>query len=214
MGPTEDAANAEAPAPVAVFKKRGAKGKANLRKRATPPPANSDSDSDYSSSEDESGQRVKRRKKTAVVTATSKSAPSGRDVGPVTYSADRSVPISSANDATKQSNWYDEGSKDELSAKNLLGSTRSSAQDSQPDGTYKGLANQTSFIRKNPDAPQRTVGPIKAPTNIRTITVTDFAPDVCKDYKQTGFCGFGDNWYDITLSTPRGRLRPRPHAQS
>ena len=34
---------------------------------------------------------------------------------------------------------------------------------------------------------------MKAPTNIRTITVTDFAPDVCKDYKQTGFCGFGDN---------------------
>ena len=34
---------------------------------------------------------------------------------------------------------------------------------------------------------------IKAPTNIRTITVTDFAPDVCKDYKTTGFCGFGDN---------------------
>ena len=23
--------------------------------------------------------------------------------------------------------------------------------------------------------------------------MTDFAPDVCKDYKQTGFCGFGDN---------------------
>jgi RING finger protein 113A len=23
--------------------------------------------------------------------------------------------------------------------------------------------------------------------------VTDFAPDVCKDYKQTGFCGFGDS---------------------
>lgn len=34
---------------------------------------------------------------------------------------------------------------------------------------------------------------MKAPTNIRTITVTDFAPDVCKDYKQTGFCGFGDS---------------------
>jgi RING finger protein 113A len=34
---------------------------------------------------------------------------------------------------------------------------------------------------------------VKAPTNIRTITVTDFAPDVCKDYKQTGFCGYGDS---------------------
>ncbi|KAK6714387.1 hypothetical protein SNK04_005330 [Fusarium graminearum] len=53
----------EPQAPVAVFKKRGAKGKANIRKRpATPPPADSD-DSDYSSSEDESGQRVKRRKR-------------------------------------------------------------------------------------------------------------------------------------------------------
>jgi len=37
------------------------------------------------------------------------------------------------------------------------------------------------------------MGPVKGPSNIRTITVTDFAPDVCKDYKQTGFCGFGDN---------------------
>jgi len=36
------------------------------------------------------------------------------------------------------------------------------------------------------------VGPVKASTNVRTITVTDFAPDVCKDYKQTGYCGYGD----------------------
>ena len=36
-------------------------------------------------------------------------------------------------------------------------------------------------------------GPQKSSTNVRTITTTDFAPDVCKDYKQTGFCGFGDS---------------------
>jgi RING finger protein 113A len=40
--------------------------------------------------------------------------------------------------------------------------------------------------------PARSVGPVKASSNVRTITVTDFAPDVCKDYKQTGFCGFGE----------------------
>ncbi|KJZ79333.1 Pre-mRNA-splicing factor cwc-24 [Hirsutella minnesotensis 3608] len=189
-----DAAQSTPDAPVAIFKKRGAKGKANLRKRpATPPPA--DSDSDLSSSEDESGLRIKRRKKTgAVVTAASKdSTGSKRDLTASVFTADRDAPITSANDATKQSNWYDEDARDALSTKNLLGSTRSLSKDAQPDGTYKGLANQTSFIQKNPDAPQRTVGPIKAPTNIRTITVTDFAPDVCKDYKQTGFCGFGDN---------------------
>lgn len=183
MADSEVASAADA-APIAVFKKRGAKGKTNIRKRpATPPPAASDSDdSDYSSSEDESGQRVKRRKKSAVVTASSKDAAPGssKDLSATVYTADRSVPITSSNDATKQSNWYDEGGQDELSAKNLLGSTRSKTG-GQPDGTYKGLANQTSFIQKNPDAPQRNVGPMKAPTNIRTITVTDFAPDFCKD---------------------------------
>lgn len=189
--------------PVALFKRRGAKGKANLRKRpATPPPAGSDSD--YSSSEDETGRRVKRRKRaSAIVTATSRHGAGGeKHLASTIFTADRDVPITSANDATKQSNWYDEDSKGALSKKSLLGSTRSLPTDAQPDGTYKGLANQTSFIQKNPDAPQRTVGPIKAPTNIRTITVTDFAPDVCKDYKQTGYCGFGDNWYVLMPPCP------------
>lgn len=176
-----------------MFKKRGAKGKANIRKRpATPPPANSDSDadSDYSSSEDESGRRVKRRRKTATVTASSKTTsagPGGRDISATVYTADRSG-ITNSNDATKQSNWYDEEAEGAMSAKNLLGSTRSASagKDSQPDGTYKGLANQTSFIQRNPDAPQRQVGPMKAPTNIRTVTFMDFKPDICKDYKLTG----------------------------
>ncbi|KAI1114098.1 hypothetical protein F5Y14DRAFT_415422 [Nemania sp. NC0429] len=186
--------------PVAIFKKRGARGKANIRKRpATPPPArdsDSDDDDDYTSSEDEAGRRVKRRRKnTAAVTASSKnktsSAPDEHKA--IVFEADRSVPITSTNDATKQTNWYDDDA-------NLLGKTRplprsaTSADGGKPvDGTYKGLANQTTFIQKNPNAPDRRVGPIKAATNIRTITTTDFAPDVCKDYKQTGFCGFGDN---------------------
>lgn len=196
MDSNDTIAATEATAPVAIFKKRGTKGKANLRKRpATPPPAASDSDSDYSSSEDESGQRVKRRRRNAAVTVSSKDASTaGNDLKSAAFKANRDVPISNSNDATKQSNWYDDDAKDDLSAKNLLGSSKSAAKGTMPDGTYKGLANQTSFIQKNPDAPQRTVGPIKAATNIRTITVTDFAPDVCKDYKKTGFCGFGDNW--------------------
>ncbi|KAI6261459.1 RNA-splicing factor [Pyricularia oryzae] len=183
-------------APVAVFKKRGAKAKANIRKRAaTPPPADSDS-SDYSSSEDEAGQRIKRRRKDKsgnVTTSTKTSAAADADLGATVFKADRSVPITDSNDATKRSNWFDAEDMDSLSTKNLLGTTRSAQQQEPPDGKYKGLANKPSFIQKNPDAPSRTVGPVKAPTNIRTITITDFAPDVCKDYKQTGFCGFGDN---------------------
>lgn len=201
-------------APVAIFKKRGAKARANIRKRpATPPPAADSDDSDasdgYTSSEDEAGQRVKRRKKNkAAVTASSKDQHPGaaRSTNATVFEADRSVPITSVNDATKQSNWFDEADSAKLlgSTRPLPKSSRSNQREAnsgsqptaaaeQPDGTYKGLANQASFIQKNPNAPNRTVGPIKAATNIRTITVTDFAPDVCKDYKQTGFCGFGDN---------------------
>ena len=182
--------------PVAIFKKRGAKGKANLRKRpATPPPASSDSD--FSSSEDESGQRIKRRKRntarTGGVTASSRThnaaTSSTKDISRETiFQADRDRALNSSNDATKQSNWFDEGKADDLSAKNLLGSaarkssSKTGQDDAAPDGIYRGLANQTSYIQKNPDAPNRAVGPIKAPTNIRTITITDMAPDTCKDY--------------------------------
>lgn len=35
-------------------------------------------------------------------------------------------------------------------------------------------------------------GPIKATGHIRTTCRFDYQPDVCKDYKDTGFCGFGD----------------------
>lgn len=179
-------------APVTVFKKRGAKGRANIRKRpATPPPnkdSDSDDDSDYTSSEDEAGQRVKRRKKNkAVVNASSKNniSSTANEHAAIIFEADRSVPITSTNDATKRVDWYDEDA-------NLLGKTRpipksTLAGDNAPDGTYKGLANKTTFIPRNPNAPDRKVGPIKAATNIRTITTTDFAPDVCKDYKQTGW---------------------------
>ncbi|KAH8800396.1 hypothetical protein F5884DRAFT_825062 [Xylogone sp. PMI_703] len=187
--PTTDVA---AP-PVITFKKRGAKAKGNIKKRAATPPSDS---SEYSSSEDESGHKIKRRKKnTGAVTASSTSnKPSDKDFSATVFEADRSGNIASTNDATKQSNWYDEESKDALSSKNLLGTTRSLSKDAQkPDGTYKGLANQTSFVQKNPDS-LRSVGPVKAaPTNVRMTTYTDYAPDTCKDYKTTGFCGFGDN---------------------
>ena len=35
-------------------------------------------------------------------------------------------------------------------------------------------------------------GPLKVTTSIRTTARFDYQPDICKDYKETGFCGFGD----------------------
>lgn len=175
-----------------LFKRRGPN--PNLRKRAaTPPPDSDDSDS---TSEDEQGQRVKRRKKVGGIAATSQSTTQAiGDLQSTKFDADRSKTLDYSNDATKQSNWYDEKPDVSLDAKNLLGTTRQrpAEEPKANDGTYKGQSNYTSFIQKNPNAPDRKFGPMKAATNIRTITVTDYAPDVCKDFKQTGFCGFGDS---------------------
>lgn len=36
-------------------------------------------------------------------------------------------------------------------------------------------------------------GPVRAPANIRSTVRWDYKPDLCKDYKETGYCGFGDS---------------------
>nr|CAD1818472.1 unnamed protein product [Ananas comosus var. bracteatus] len=35
-------------------------------------------------------------------------------------------------------------------------------------------------------------GPLRAPAHVRASARFDYQPDVCKDYKETGFCGYGD----------------------
>lgn len=181
--------------PQVTFKKRSAKAKTSLRKKAATPPPAGGSDSDFTSSDDDEGRRIKRRRKNATVTASSASnnavaaAQRKADDDSAIYAA--AAPLVSSNDATKQSNWYDETEDKALSAKELLGKTRASATATAPsaDGTYRGTGNYQSFVRKNPDAPTKQFGPTKASTNVRTITITDMAPDVCVDYKKSGFCG-------------------------
>lgn len=189
------APGSQADVPQVTFKKRSAKAKPNYRKRAATPPPASDSDSEFTSSDDDEGRRIKRRRKTAVVTASSAANKTHSKVDDAPeYAA--AAPLVTTNDATKQTNWYDEveTKNDDLSAKNLLGNTRATGSKApSTDGTYKGTTNYQSFIQKNPDSSKKQFGPMKAATNIRTVTFTDMAPDVCKDYKQTGYCGFGDS---------------------
>ncbi|KAK4950521.1 hypothetical protein LTR28_007054 [Elasticomyces elasticus] len=178
---------------VAVFKKRASKG-ANSRKRPATPPPESDSQSDHSSGE-ENGVRVKRRKIKGLAAVQDHTRKVPVDLSKsTTFAADRSSTIRATDDATKHSNWYDGSAADAAQRASTNGSSSAlSVPGEALDGTYKGSNAYKSFITKNPNAPKKQVGPIKAPTNIRTITVTDFAPDVCKDYRQTGFCGFGDS---------------------
>ncbi|KAF9770997.1 hypothetical protein IL306_011371 [Fusarium sp. DS 682] len=141
------------PAPIA-FKQRSRRAKDNVRKR----PASSSTtlttgggSDDSSSSDGENGTldgpRVKRNKKGAISASSTSQKNPDQDHGPTTFLANREIPLSSTNDATKRKDWYD-----------------------QP----------------------ALKGPTRTASNVRITTTFDFAPDVCKDYKKTGWCGFGD----------------------
>ncbi|TYJ53700.1 pre-mRNA-splicing factor CWC24 [Cryptococcus floricola] len=63
------------------------------------------------------------------------------------------------------------------------------------DGIYRGTSNYLPTIHKTRETLDKKMksGPIKATSHVRTITLMDYQPDVCKDYKETGFCGYGDS---------------------
>lgn len=195
----------------ALFKKRNKPG-ATIRKRAATPPPASD-ESGFSSDEDEiTGQRIKRRKvnKGTVAASTATTNDNGGgfiavgvkavdDLTASKHEASTSKDIAFVNDATRAADWYEEQTGN-LTVSQLLGSSSRKPKPAVPpadnsDGAYHGQSSYSNFINKNPNASSaKSFGPIKAAaSNVRMVTVTDFAPDVCKDYKQTGFCGFGDS---------------------
>jgi RING finger protein 113A len=67
--------------------------------------------------------------------------------------------------------------------------------------TYRGAAGYTDFRSGPKDAKEAVaaakqsgaLGPSRAPSNVRGICRVDYAPDVCKDWKETGQCPFGDS---------------------
>lgn len=67
------------------------------------------------------------------------------------------------------------------------------------DKIYRGLNNYAQYYKKkdtaagNASSGMVRQGPIRAPAHLRATVRWDYQPDICKDYKETGFCGFGDS---------------------
>ena len=66
--------------------------------------------------------------------------------------------------------------------------------------TYRGMNNyidyKKGFRRENTIGAEKgsgAHGPLRASSHIRTTVRFDYQPDICKDYKETGFCGYGDS---------------------
>lgn len=62
---------------------------------------------------------------------------------------------------------------------------------------YKGTNANVIYLEKSEKDFSRhkvtgSLGPMRAPTNVRVTCRFDYAQGICKDYKETGRCGFGD----------------------
>lgn len=61
---------------------------------------------------------------------------------------------------------------------------------------YRGQAGYQQFFEKRDSVGGQKAagkGPQRAPAHIRSSVRWDYQPDICKDYKETGYCGFGDS---------------------
>lgn len=73
----------------------------------------------------------------------------------------------------------------------------------EDDKVYRGLNNYAQYYKKkdtaagNASSGMVRKGPIRAPSNLRATVRWDYQPDICKDYKETGFCGFGGEWHNL-----------------
>lgn len=54
-----------------------------------------------------------------------------------------------------------------------------------------GAKEKKDTVWGNASSGLNRFGPIRAPNFLRQSVRWDFAPDICKDYKETGFCTFG-----------------------
>ncbi|KAJ2753340.1 RNA-splicing factor [Coemansia sp. BCRC 34490] len=85
-------------------------------------------------------------------------------------------------DSTRTVSYEKAGSKQEM--QNTL------QNESNEKGIYVG---KDGYTNRAVGTGSRRTGPVRAPSNLRSTTVFDYQPNVCKDYKETGYCGYGDS---------------------
>lgn len=206
-------------APVVTFKKGPSRRPQQSRKRT--PPADSEYGSPSNQAEASTSSVVRPTKKSILnplVQGTKRRREFGEEdengggLDDTDYKADESLIGGRGDQYATRSTEYDletdgsvkvDGKKIRLnevgeieSAMRVVTITDFDAQDGEiDDGLYRGAANYLPTINKRTDVmdTKMKTGPIRATTNIRTITLVDYQPDVCKDYKETGFCGYGDS---------------------
>jgi RING finger protein 113A len=78
-------------------------------------------------------------------------------------------------------------------ARDLVTSTAEHHPTTAPGGDKEHLITREDGIYRGDQVRNKFhAGPIRAAAHVRVTARFDYQPDICKDYKETGFCGYGD----------------------
>ena len=124
----------------------------------------------------------------------SDSAP--KSVTRINYESKGAVIEKTDQNATAVRNKDIEEEKDQRSINDRKAQIHEETKGKEDDKIYRGMNNYAQYIDKRESLIGKRLhikGPIRAPANIRTTVRWDYDPMICKDYKETGFCGFGDS---------------------
>ncbi|CAG9462862.1 unnamed protein product [Pedinophyceae sp. YPF-701] len=174
------------------FKKRGAN-RANVRKRA----ASNDAEDGGTAQDTTVVQKVTHNRpgKESALGFTTKDAGGEKGVEKFAFAASRQLQERDDGGATRT---LDIGTEDDRDARALREKMLAQGGE-QDDGVYRGMAAYTDwkkgFRRENTYSNVKKsgmAGPLRPSKHMRMTVQIDYKPDVCKDYKETGYCAWGD----------------------
>lgn len=124
----------------------------------------------------------------------------GRDViAPVRYASDRTRQsgVDDLATATLETETAPDRDARAVREANLEATAAARAGGEGGPATYRGArhyADHAAGFRREPENARATTaaGPLRASTSARVTVRVDYAPDSCKDYRETGYCGYGD----------------------
>jgi RING finger protein 113A len=200
-GGGEPGAWAGGSAPVCNFIRKPPK---NIRKR---PAASAGSDDEDGGGDDDSGAIAAARSKKPPST-TSKlfsSADNSSKHRRFKFNSSRTIQSSTDNRATATLETETAHDRDarairERQLKQADASLKKNPSASSSGEVYKGINGYTDhragFRREHTVSGEKAGGahgPLRASAHIRLSTRIDYQPGICKDYKETGYCGYGDS---------------------
>ena len=180
------------------FKKRGAGARANVRKRPAASSSDDDGDDGRGGDAEEDADSSARKKRSAGLVASSRDAKAKYER--FAFEGTKTVNVRGDMGATAELEIDTHKDMDGRAMREqVLKHAVDRAEGFEDDKVYRGtnayVDYRAGFRREQTIASEKgrgAHGPMRAATNIRSTFVMDYKPDICKDYKQTGFCGWGD----------------------